>query len=108
MKLDLALPLFQVVDRDKVDPDTSDLAELARQLGGHFEATFGIRHDATSIEGGAQSGKAPELYVVLHGVPEDAWPAFLALCHSRQAVPLHFRLLDDTGRFTLRPLGERA
>ena len=106
MKLDLALPLFCLVARDKVDPDTSDLAALAQQLGAHLDEAFDIRHDAATIEGGAQAGKTASLYLVLHGVPQTSWPAFLALCQSQRAVPMHFRLLDDTGRFTLRPLGE--
>lgn len=106
MKLDLALPLFRLVARDKIDPDTSDLAGLARQLGAHLDETFHIRHDDASIEGGARAGDTPELYLVLHGVPQSAWPAFLALCQSQGATPMHFRVQDETGRFTLRPLGE--
>ncbi len=106
MKLDLALPLFCLVDRDKIDPDTSDLVALAQQLGAHLDQSFAIRHDAASIEGGAQAGKTAALYLVLHGVPQPAWPAYLALCESQRAVPMHFRVVDETGRFTLRPLGE--
>ncbi len=108
MKLDLALPLFCLVDREKVDPDSSDLSDLAHRLGAHLEESFSIHHETVSIEGGAQAGKTPVLYLVLHGVPQSSWPAFVALCQAQRAVPLHFRADAETGRFTLTPIGERG
>lgn len=105
MKLDLALPLFALVDRQKVDPEQSDLAQLARHLAAHLADTLGIAHDAAAIEGGAAGGgEAASLYLVLLGVPESSWPAFLALAETRGAKPFAFRA-DADGRFTLRPLG---
>lgn len=104
MKLDLALPLFALVDRDKIDPERSDLAGLAEQLGVHLEQAHGIVHDAVAIEGGATASGTPALYLVLLGVPQASWPAFLALAEAQKAKPFAFRR-DDDGRFTLHPLG---
>lgn len=103
MKLDLALPLFSLIDRKKVDPGKSDLAELAAHLGEHFLETHGIVHEVASIEGGNTSGGSGELYFVMLGVPRESWPAFLALAEVQRAIPFVFRAEPD-GRFTLHPL----
>ena len=106
MKLDLALPLFALIDRQKVDPDKSDLAQLAEQLGAHIGESHGIEHEAVAIEGGPGRGDSSALYLVLLGVPESSWPAFLALAEVQRAQPFAFRT-DGSGRFTLHPLGKR-
>lgn len=103
MKLDLALPLFALIDRKKVDPEKSDLAELAGHLGEHFMEAHGIVHEAVSIEGGNTRGGSGELYFVMLGVPQESWPAFLALAEVQRAVPFVFRAEAD-GRFSLHPL----
>lgn len=108
MKLDLALPLFALVARDKVDPEKSDLGDLASHLGAHLENTHGIAHDAVAIEGGSTAAGSPALYLVLLGVPQPSWPAFLALAEVQKAQPFVFRRDDaDNHRFSLHPLGER-
>lgn len=103
MKLDLALPLFALIDRKKVDPEKSDLARLAEQLGEHLMTAHGIVHEAAAIEGGEARGGAGELYLVLLGVPRESWPAFLALAEVQRAIPFVFRSEED-GRFSLHPL----
>jgi len=105
MKLDLALPLFALIDRDKVDPDRSDLAALAGRLGAHLETAHGIAHEAIAIEGGTTASGTPALYLVLLGVPQDSWPAFLALAEIQKSKPFVFRREGDEGRFSLHPLG---
>lgn len=104
MKLDLALPLFALVARDKVDPEQSDLSDLAGRLGAVLEDQHGIAHEAVSIEGGAAGTGSAALYLVLIGVPQASWPAFIALAEVQKAQPFVFRPEPD-GRFSLHPLG---
>ena len=108
VKLDLALPLFALVDRSKIDPDQSDLSSLAERLGTHLEQQHAIAHDAVAIEGGATGSGSAALYLVLLGVPQDSWPAFLALCEIQKAQPFVFRREPgEEQRFTLQPLGAK-
>ncbi len=106
MKLDLALPLYALIDRTKVDPEKSDLAELAGKLGDHFAETHHIEHEAVTIEGGTGRGTSSALYFVMLGDPQTSWPAFLALAEVQRAQPFAFRPEED-GRFSLHPLGNR-
>jgi hypothetical protein len=107
VKLDLALPLFALVDRDMVDPEQSDLTDLAGRLGDLLEHQHGIAHEAVSIEGGTTGTGTPALYLVLIGVPQTSWPAFIALSEVQKAPPFVFRAAED-GRFSLHPLGTSA
>ncbi len=104
VKLDLALPLFSLVARDKVDPEQSDLTNLAGRLGVLLEEQHGIAHEAVSIEGGAAGTGSAALYLVLIGVPQSSWPAFIALAEVQKAQPFVFRAAED-GSFSLHPLG---
>lgn len=107
VKLDLALPLFALVARDKIDPEQSDLTDLAGRLGDLLQHQHGIAHEAVSIEGGAAGTGSAALYLVLIGVPQSSWPAFIALSEVQKAQPFVFRAAED-GRFSLHPLGTSA
>lgn len=107
MKLDLALPLFSLVDRAKIDPEKSDLADLAGEIGAFLTERHAIEHEAVSIEGGVSRMHSDSLFLVLLGVPENSWPAFLALAETQRAKPFVFRSEAD-GRFSLHPLGRHA
>lgn len=103
MEHTFALPLWSLVDPSKVEPGTSDMRALARQLGKWLEHNFGIRHKGTVIEepDAAQAGAEPLLVVA--GVAQAHWPAMLALAQS-QGCRLYVVVPDAEGRFSLHPL----
>jgi len=98
-----ALPLWSLVDRSKVDPATSDLRGLARQLGRWLAHNHGIQHKGAAIEesDGARPGADPLLIVA--GVPQVHWPAMLALARTQRAT-LYVVTPGEGGVATLRPL----
>jgi len=103
MEHTFALPLWSMVDRTKVEPGTSDMRALARQLGRWLEHNFNVQHKGTAIEeaDGSQPGAEPLLIVA--GVPQIHWPAMLALAQSQQSA-LYVVVPDAEGRFSLHPL----
>lgn len=103
MEHTFALPLWSLVDRAKVDPATSDLRGLARQLGRWLAHNHGIQHKGTAIEesDGARPGADPLLVVA--GVPQVHWPAMLALAAAQRAT-LYVVVPDEDGAPSLRPL----
>ena len=74
VKLDLALPLFALIARDKIDPEKSDLGDLAARLGAYLDQNHHIASEAVAIEGGGSHAGSAELYLVLLGVPRESWP----------------------------------
>lgn len=99
MEHTFALPLWSVVDRDKVEPGASDLRSLARQLGKWLEHNFAVAHKGTVIE--QPEGAEPLLIVA--GVAQRHWPAMLALAQT-QGTTLYVVVPDAEGRFSLHPL----
>lgn len=79
----VALPLFSLVDSQKVDLRSPKLPELARQLQGYLAQRFGIEAAEARIEV-AQS--LPLL--VLEQPPEKSLPALLALAEVQQTQVL--------------------
>ena len=103
MEHSFAIPLWALVDRQKVDPKTSDLRGLARQLGRWLEHNHGVQHKGAAIEesDGAEPGADPLLIVA--GVPQVHWPAMLALA-AAQRCTLYILVREADGSATLRPL----
>ena len=50
MEHTFALPLWSLVDRQKIEPGASDMRALARQLGRWLEHNFNVQHKGTAIE----------------------------------------------------------
>lgn len=103
MEHTFAIPLWALVDRQKVDPRASDLRGLARQIGRWLEHNHGVQHKGTAVEesDGAQPGAEPLLIVA--GVPQVHWPAMLALA-TAQSCALYIVVPDADGTPCLRPL----
>jgi hypothetical protein len=103
MEHTFAIPLWALVDREKVDPKTSDLRGLAKQLGRWLEHNHHVQHKGTAIEesDGSRPGAAPLLIVA--GVPQIHWPAMLALASAQRCL-LYLVIPDADGTPCLRPL----
>ena len=86
MRQHFALPLFALIDRGKIDPNSSDLQGLAAQLGRYLAEQFTIRHAAVSIEGVRNAAEEIDLYLLLTEVPQESWPALLALVNAPQTT----------------------
>ncbi|MDR2863030.1 MAG: hypothetical protein LBV54_04025 [Puniceicoccales bacterium] len=100
-----ALPLFALVDRHKIDPDTSDLLGLSQQIGHYLLHNFSIEHGGVSIEGVHGAGGTVDLYLVITEVSQESWPALFALADVQKTRLLLCEFPDDgTGRFVLTPL----
>lgn len=108
MKKHFAFPLFSLVDRQKIDPETSDLRGLAEQLGKYLAHNFSINAGAVSIEGVAKNAAGDvDLFLLLADVPAENWPAAMALADVQKAQLFSCEFAadaDGTGRFTLTPL----
>jgi hypothetical protein len=69
-----ALPLFALIDRAKVDLDQPIPDELAEHLAAYLSGSFGIQ----SLTANAVAA-ADQIFLVLHGVPQDSLPALFSL-----------------------------
>ncbi|MDR2981661.1 MAG: hypothetical protein LBV12_05375 [Puniceicoccales bacterium] len=97
------------MDRHKIDPETSDLQGLADQLGHYLTHNFAIQHSAISIEGVRKADDTVDLYLLIAEVPQDSWPAVLALSDSQKAPLYLCEISDDgSGKFVLTPLGKEG
>lgn len=103
MEHTFALPLWSLVDRAKVEPGTSDMRALARQLGKWLEHNFAVRHKGTVIEEPAADQEGAEPLLIVAGVQQAHWPAMLALAQSQKSR-LYVVVPDADGRFSLHPL----
>ncbi len=103
MKKHFALPLFSLVDRKKIDPETSDLRGLAAQLEKFLAHNFDVTAGTVSIEGVAQNAGEIELFLLLADVPAESWPALMALADVQKTQLFVCKIDEDSGRFTLTP-----
>ncbi|KAF0094090.1 MAG: hypothetical protein E1N59_2348 [Puniceicoccaceae bacterium 5H] len=95
-----ALPLFALVDRHKVDLNSSQLPQLAEQLQLYLEAQVGLKALDCRIEI-LQPTKA---LFVLNGVEEDSLPQLFALADA-QGAPVFRYQRSASDEVTLTPLG---
>ncbi len=103
MEHTFAIPLWALVDRQKVDPRTSDLRGLARQLGRWLEHNHGVQHKGTAIEETDEAAPGADPVLIVAGVPQIHWPAMLALAASQRCT-LYVMVKEADGRSALRPL----
>lgn len=104
MEHTFALPLWALVDRTKVDPASSDLRGLARQLGRWLTHNHGVQHKGTAIEETDEAAPGADPLLIVAGVPQVHWPAMLALA-AAQACVLYVVVKEPDGSSSLRPLG---
>lgn len=105
MQQHFALPIFSLIDRSKVDPNASDLQGLAAQLSRYLAEQLSIQHAVASIEGVKTAAGEIDLYLLLTEVPQESWPALLALVNAQQATLFVCAFSEENpGQFTLTPL----
>jgi len=104
MEHTFALPLWALVDRTKVDPASSDLRGLARQLGRWLTHNHGVQHKGTAIEETDEAAPGADPLLIVAGVPQVHWPAMLALAAAKACV-LYVVVKEPDGSSSLRPLG---
>lgn len=93
-----ALPLFALVDREKVDLASPMLPELAEQLQRFFASRFDLESLDARIE-----VLAKEPYFVLNGVPPSGLAKLFALADVQSAQLFSYRR-DSAEEATLTPL----
>ena len=103
MEHTFALPLWALVDRTKVDPASSDLRGLARQLGRWLTHNHGVQHKGTAIEETDEAAPGADPLLIVAGVPQVHWPAMLALA-AAQCCVLYVVVKEPDGSSSLRPL----
>lgn len=105
MQQHFALPLFSLIDRSKVDPNASDLQGLAAQLSRYLAEQLSIQHTVASIEGVKNAAEEIDLYLLITEVPQENWPALLALVNAQQTTLFVCVFSEENpGQFTLTPL----
>lgn len=85
-----ALPLFSLIDREKVDLRQPIPDELAEQLGLYLEGSFGIRSLSSKV---VLAGEEP--YLVLHEVPQEALPALFSLVDVQGTRLFRYERADE-------------
>jgi hypothetical protein len=93
-----ALPLFALVDRDKVDLRSGQLPELAEHLEAFMRQNLGIELLDGRIE---QLGE--EAFFVLNGVESSALPALFALADVQKGQLYRYQR-EENDLATLTPL----
>ena len=93
-----ALPLFALVDRNKVDMSKALPESLADQLALYLENQFGIKSLSTQLLSFKE-----EPYLVLYGVPEESLPALCSLVDV-QHTQLYRYERGDEDTVNLTPL----
>jgi hypothetical protein len=97
-----ALPLYAVVDRHKVDPESPQISDLTERIRLHFQQAFGIE----SLEARVVFAEKQPLFV-LDNVPESSLPALFALADVQRTRL--FRYERTSGEeFQLTPLAVKV
>lgn len=93
-----ALPLFSLVDQRKVDSSSSQLPELAEQLGAFLESRHGIRALDWRIE-----VMEAQPYLIMNAVAEESLPRLFALADVQHAQLFKYRR-ESAGQALLVPV----
>lgn len=96
-----ALPLFSLVNREKVDPTSPQMEQLAEQLQGFLAQQFDLQVLDVRIE---QLAREP--YLVLNGVASDGLPKLLALADVQRCQLFSYHR-DSEDLATLTPVAVR-
>ena len=96
-----AVPLFALIDRQKVDLSQPLPESLAEQLALYLQARFGIESLSPQLY-----RLGDEVYLVLHQVPESSLPALCSLVDV-QRTQLYRYERTDQDTVTLTPLNVR-